>query len=95
MMEGEPKQVVFTKSGTYMVFYANNTLAVSTWKWIDEAKGEARYSWDYESINSSDMGGKINISFSDSQLVVSEYSEFTESGTTGTVDIQWFLTEAK
>ena len=95
MMEGEPKQVVFTKSGTDMVFYANGTLAVSTWKWTDESKGEARYSWDYDSINSSNKGGTINITFSGSQLVVSEYMESSEEGETVFAAIQWFMTEAK
>ena len=95
LVEEEPKQVIFTKSGTYMVFYASGTLAVSTWKWTDESKGEARYSWDYSSINNPNESGKIKISFSGSQLVVSEYVEEEEDGDQASVAIQYFMSEAK
>lgn len=95
MVEEEPKQVIFTKSGTYMVFYANGALGVSTWKWTDESKGEARYSWDYSYFNNPDESGKIKISFNGSQLVVSEYLEEEEEGNQATFAIQYFLTEAK
>ena len=95
LVEEEPKQVIFTKSGTYVVFYSNGTLAVSTWKWTDEAKGEARYSWDYSSIDNPNESGKINISFVGSQLLISEYINAEEEGVNVSVAIQYYLSEAK
>lgn len=95
MIEEEPKQVIFTKSGTYVVFYSNGTLAVSTWKWTDEAKGEARYSWDYSSIDNPNESGKISISFVGSQLLISEYIDAEEEGVNVSVAIQYYLSEAK
>lgn len=94
----EPQQVIFTKSGTYVVFYSGGTLAVSTWKWQDEASGKARYSWDYQYIDDPTMSGVINISFSGNQLVITEYldregyDEYT-SGYEGY--IQYFMSEVK
>lgn len=73
LLAEEPTQVIFTKSGTYVVFYANGELAVSTWKWQDEKNGKARYSWDYKYIDDPEMSGVINIAFEGSQLVIKEY----------------------
>ncbi|MBR1548861.1 MAG: hypothetical protein IJ637_09085 [Prevotella sp.] len=72
MMAEKPEQVIFTKSGTYVVKYSNGTLAVSTWAWQDEAKGIARYSWSYDTLYSPDDSGELNVSFEGSQLVITE-----------------------
>ena len=103
MMEESPNQVIFTKSGTYVVFYSNKTLGVSTWKWVDENAGKARYSWDYQSINDPNESGAINIDFVGNQLVITEFlgdeydnpddyddDEIYVEGT-----IKWYLTEVK
>ena len=103
MMEDSPDQVIFTKSGTYVVFYSNKTLGVSTWKWVDENAGKARYSWDYQSINDPNESGAINIDFVGNQLVITEFlgdeydnpddyddDEIYVEGT-----IKWYLTEVK
>lgn len=103
MMEESPNQVIFTKSGTYVVFYSNNTLAVSTWKWTDEASGRARYSWDYESINDPSESGVINIDFEGSQLVVTEFlqeegdnpDDYDDDEIYVEGSIKWYLTEVK
>lgn len=91
----EPKQVIFTKSGTYIVYYANETLAVSTWKWINESKGEARYSWDYEAIDSYYESNIIYISFEGSKLIVSESYETMYNGSKSDVTIFYYFIEAK
>lgn len=35
--EGEievfPKEVLFSKSGTYMIYYADQSIGISSWKW--------------------------------------------------------------
>ena len=96
-LEDAPEQVIFTKSGTYIVFYANGELAVSTWKWQNEATGLARYSWNYEHINDPDESGVINISFAADQLLITEYDVDSEDDEALSMSsaVTWFLTEVK
>ena len=97
-MQNAPEQVIFTKSGTYVVFYANEQLAVSTWKWQDENKGVARYSWDYAHIDDPKYSGVIYISFQGSQMVITEpmYDSETYDGSEDiTGSVYWYLTEVK
>lgn len=79
--EALPKDVVFTKAGTYMVSYTNDMLAVSTWAWVNAAKGELRYSWNYEDMEDEEMAGNATISFKNNQLYLKEgYVEVDEDG---------------
>ncbi len=75
--DGWPESVVFTKTGTYMVSYDDQTLAVSTWKWYDESKGLLCYSWenDFEDIDEDDL---VTIEFDGATLIVTQ--EYEESG---------------
>ena len=66
------EQITFSKSGTYMVSYTNNLLAISTWSWANENKGLIRYSWDYSDIESEDLGGFVTLSFNGNKLNVTE-----------------------
>lgn len=75
-----PKNVVFTKSGTYVVFYNYDSLAVSTWCWENESKGVLRYSWDYEHLYDPYESGVVGVSFSGNQLVIVETYEDSEYG---------------
>jgi len=95
VQDHDPKQVIFTKSGTYVVYYANQSLAVSTWKWINESKGEARYSWDYESIDSEYKSNRINIAFEGSRMILSESDETTYNGSKSVMTLFYYLIEAK
>lgn len=70
-----PLSVIFTKSGSYMVEYANSTIGISTWKWEDESKGIMRYSWDIENIYN---GGTAEISYSGNMLLLKEIAEVTD-----------------
>lgn len=65
-------QIIFSKSGTYMVTYVNNQLAISTWAWADENKGIIRYSWDYSDIDNDDFGGFATLTFNGNKLNVTE-----------------------
>ncbi len=58
-----PEKVIFSKAGTYMVLYADNSLAVSTWGWDKESEGLLRYSWDYEHLYDPDYSGVVTIAF--------------------------------
>ncbi len=65
-------QIVFSKSGTYMVTYTDDLLAISTWAWANESKGLIRYSWDYTDIDNDGMGGFATVSFDGNKLNVTE-----------------------
>lgn len=91
----EPQQVIFTKSGTYVVFYANQTLGVSTWKWTNESKGEARYSWNYESINDSYDGGAFTVAFEGSQFILTESFEVTYKAKKSMMYLSYYMTEVR
>lgn len=75
-----PEQVVFTKAGTYMVKYTDNTLAISTWSWKDIDNGILSYSWNYASMDDHYAAGEVTISFRGDQLAVTEtdYDEYYE-----------------
>lgn len=87
--EREPKQVLFTKSGSYIVFYANQNLAVSTWGWTNEDTGEARYSWDWDHLYDVSESGVIIFAFQGKQLLVTEPSDEYLG------DITYYFSEAK
>ena len=78
-----PTKVIFTKSGTYMVEYSNQTIAVSTWHWINESKGQFQFSWDYDDPDSTESGGSQNyVSFKNEKLFVHELHTNEEEGIT-------------
>lgn len=70
----KPEQIIFTKAGTYMVKYANETLALSTWSWKDESKGILTYSWNYDSMDYWYEAGNVTVAFRGDQLAISESS---------------------
>lgn len=90
-----PEQVVFTKSGTYMVYYSSQSLAVSTWAWENESKGILRYSWNYEDIYDEYYSGTVDISFSGSTLKISESEIEEEDGDTYEGYVAYTLSEVK
>lgn len=94
-----PRQVIFTKSGTYMVLYglndySNNSLDISSWRWENESKGIIRYSWDIGDFDDEDSG-LITTSFSGKNMTIwEEYSE-EEDGDNYREKITWYFSEAK
>ena len=76
--EGDPeamKEMMFTKSGTYVATYNDNTVDLGHWRWKDEGKGIISYVWDAE-----DWEGYADatISFSDNTATV--YERIEEDG---------------
>lgn len=67
-----PNQVIFSKAGTYIVTYKGDSLAVSTWKWVDQNNKLIRYSWDYDDEYSYNVSGNVKIDFSGNQLLLIE-----------------------
>lgn len=92
ILDETPEQVIFTKSGTYVVFYSNGALAVSTWKWTNESKGQARYSWDYESINDPYESGAFTVEYEGKQLILTEYEEEDDDYS---FEIKYYMNEVK
>ena len=90
-----PKEVIFTKAGTYLVTYYDGTLAISTWKWEDESKGIIRYSWDYEHIYDPDESGIVNVKFKGSGCVFTEdYTEIS-AGAKWREYTEWTMKEVR
>lgn len=71
-----PRHVTFTKAGTYMVEYKNSSLAISTWSWIDQDNGHARYSWDYDNMDSYWDSGDMYINFPGNDIMTVTEGEF-------------------
>lgn len=90
-----PEQVVFTKAGTYMVYYADNTLAVSTWAWENESNGVLRYSWDYDDMYDDEDAGLATIIFNGAMMHISESYEEVEDGEHYAETLTWGLSEVK
>ncbi len=94
--ENPPKQIVITKSNTYMVLYQDNELAIANWKWVNEQEGRFMYSWDNEG-EYDDAYGYANVKASGSNLIASEeQTEYDEDdGVTFTYGVVYTLSEAK
>lgn len=74
----KPEEVVFTKAGTYMVYYKGGELAVSTWAWENESKGILRYSWNYEDMYDRYLSGEVTVSFKGGNLYLTSSSDLTD-----------------
>lgn len=89
--------MVFTKTGTYVVYYSEDRLAVSTWKWENENKGILRYSWNPDYLNDPDESGEVLIEFKGNKLYLTEsdsdYDE--EDGETYEEGFTYIMNEVK
>ena len=94
-----PAGVIFTKSGSYIVLYKNEELAVSTWAWENYDTGLLRYSWNYEDLYDKYDSGNVKVGSRGTQLQVSESfsnrdSDYEEEDE-GDVTMVYYLNEAK
>ena len=87
-----PEYVVFTKAGTYMVYYNEEKLGISTWAWKDISKGMLRYSWNYETMENNHWSGTVNVAFRNDQLAITEPLEVEEDFEEF---MTWYLDEKK
>lgn len=74
------EQVIFTKSGTYMVLYDGNQLAISTWKWENEAAGLLRYSWNPNNFYDEYESGEVTVFFQNNKLFLGNKEIEEEDG---------------
>lgn len=76
--EIKPVSIIFTKSGSYLVEYANGTIGISTWRWENEEEGIIRYSWDTDDIYSENVSGTCTIEYSKGLLMLTETNTTNE-----------------
>jgi len=93
--EIQPKQVVFTKTGTYMVYYENSTLAVATWRWYNKAETTLQYSWTNRFDNEDDLNGIVDIDFKGGKLLVTEKETETDEDGTMETGLVYTMGEVK
>lgn len=90
----EPVQILFTKSGSYIVFYADQELDVATWAWTDETTGAARYSWDWNDLYASESG-PLYFSFEGKQLLCTALEEYYDGSYSDYYSVTYYCTESK
>lgn len=66
------KEMMFTKAGTYVATYNDNTVDVGHWRWKDEGQGIISYVWDTESWEG---WADATISFSGNTATIYERGE--------------------
>lgn len=66
------EKIIFTKAGSYMVTYNDNTTALATWSWKNVTKGLMRYSWNYNDMGDVFSAGTVSVGTRGSQLAISE-----------------------
>ena len=94
MLIDVPQQIVFSKSGTYMVLYTNNMLDVATWRWGNQDMGILEYSWNPDVFDDDFMSGSVKIEFKNNQLLITEGESESEDGFTLEAAFVYTLEEA-
>ena len=94
MLIDVPQQIVFSKSGTYMVLYTNNMLDVATWRWGNQGNGILEYSWNPDVFDDDFMSGSVKIEFKNNQLLITEGESESEDGFTLEAAFVYTLEEA-
>ena len=89
-----PDQVVFTKTGTYMVKYSSGELAVSTWRWADTSETMLQYSWDND-FEDSYLNGIVSVSYKGSQLVITETDKEEDEDESFEMSMVYYFNEVK
>ena len=95
LKETSPQQLVFTKTGTYMVYYKNSQLAVSTWRWCNAQETQIEYSWDNNFDSDNGLNGKVDVAFSSNKLLMTEKETETEDGETLETGLIFTMSEVK
>lgn len=89
-----PEQIVFTKTGTYMVKYNSGELAVSTWRWANNSETMLQYSWDND-FEDSYLNGIVSVSYKGNQLVITETEKEEEDGESYEMSMVYYFNEVK
>ena len=89
------KQFIFTKTGTYMVLYEDDQLAVSTWKWQNEAAGILRYSWNPNDFYDEWTSGEVYVKFQDNTCLLGDVEIDEVDGFKYEMGLYYIMNEAK
>lgn len=92
----DPKQLVFTKNGTYVIFYADDDVDVSSWRWYDKEETIMQYSWinDFDDEDSAE-NGQAYIAFDGNQLLITEKEVEADSGMVIETGVTYVMNEVK
>ena len=90
-----PEYIIFTKAGSYMVYYNEFRLGVATWTWEDLSTGLVGYSWNYGGAMDGRHSGEVNIGFRKDQLAVTELVDPEEGDEGFEEKVIWYLDEKK
>ncbi len=100
VLERVPQSVIFSKAGTYMVKYVDNSLAIAKWAWADMDGGRLRYSWDYDNMYEDYMAGVVTVKFNGGNLQIVEvindeddYEDYEEDEPTIELTMVWNFTQ--
>ena len=69
-------EVLFSKSGTYMISYLDGEIGISSWKWKDKGANTIFYSWNNQWYDDE----FVTVSFSGNTLVITEIYEEDDYG---------------
>lgn len=64
-------KVIFSKNGTYMCFYMNGEVGISTWTWQDKSQGTLYYNWNEGGADD----GYVTVRFAGKQMRI--YEDYT------------------
>ncbi len=84
----EPKQLIFTKSGTYFIVTDKSQLELRNWKWVNEQKGILSYTI-------GDGTKTLEVSWYGNQLVAKAVITQTMDNRTYTIELTYYLNEVK
>lgn len=73
-----PKDIIFTKAGTYLVTTESDQLSIYNWAWQNESKGELRYTFN-GGMYDEYVSNTANVTFSGNTLTINEIN-LNESG---------------
>lgn len=91
-----PEQIIITKSGSYMVTYDGNQLAVSYWGWSNINANKFRYShYGPDYVYDSYYSNECTVSFNGSSMTIYEVVEDYEEGEGMKVTSTYYCSEAR
>ena len=76
IMETFGDEVLFSKSGTYMITYVDGKIGIASWKWKSKDAGTIFYSWNNQWYEDE----FVTVSFSGNTLIIHELYVEDNSG---------------
>ena len=90
---GAPNRILFTKHGSYVVFYNSGRMNISSWAWVDVARGVIAYSRD--NTFDGELDGNITVWFRGDKAYINETSGFNNGLSSFEEALEYTLQEVK